>query len=76
MQRRGDQRLMVRFRTLASSLKRAEELRDMAIDINDDPKFGGGYVALAPNALPQVFLQFKTQAMFQQWYRWALATKL
>lgn len=59
----------MRYMCRASSLERAEQLRDKAIELNNPD--GGGYVALPPSGLPICFLQFRTQELFDQWYAFA-----
>lgn len=59
----------MRYMCRASSLKRAEQLRDKAVELNNPD--AGGYVALPPSGLPICFLQFKTPEIFNQWKKYA-----
>lgn len=55
----------------ARTLQRAEQLRDKALEIINHERHYGAYVAVAPQSLPMVFVRFKTQEQFNQWYNWA-----
>lgn len=63
---------MINYYCLAPNLKRAEELRDKAVELNHP--HAGGYVGVSSSGYPMVFVRFQNRELFDQWRKIMLTT--